>query len=154
MGLWMQHLRERPVYERPSILVHSWFWIVWLPARWILFAAGLAALGMGSPPAAVLLALFLTGLWSYRRVLASPRHRRRMIRRAYLAERARDPSAGDAEILQRILYSLHGRWGKELIEQIVADHPTPEAVAEMVVRMERGVLPAGFDPRRALGKER
>jgi hypothetical protein len=73
-----------------------------------------------------------------------------MIREAFEKERARDPSASDKQILHRILGSLHGRWGDELIEQIVADHPTPEGVADMVVRLERGALPSGFHPSRIL----
>ena len=154
MGLWMQHLRERPVYERPSIMIHPYFWVIWMPAQWTLFAAGFAMLGHGSLPAAALLALVLLALWIWKRLLASRHHRRRMIRRAFEKERARDPSASDAQILQRILHSLHGRWGEELIEQIVADAPTPEAVADMVVRMERGSLPSGFHPLRILRRGR
>jgi len=77
-----------------------------------------------------------------------------MIRQAFDRERARDPSASDAQILQRILLSLHGLWGQELVEQIVADNPTPEGAADMVVRMERGALPTGFHPSRLLRGDR
>ena len=97
-------------------------------------------------------ALILLGLWTWKRLLRSRFCLRRTLRRAFRKERARDALASDAEILQRILHSLHGRWGEDLIEQIVADHPTPEAIADLVVRMERGALPAGFDPRRNLRK--
>jgi hypothetical protein len=148
MGLWMAHVRERPVYERPAVLIRPLFWRVFRPARWILFLAGWLLLARGWPAGAAGLAILLAVLWGYRRYLASPRHRARMIRRAFDAEKARDPAATDQQVLQRILYSLHGRWGPELIEQIVADNPTPERVAEMVVRMERGFLPAGFHPSR------
>jgi hypothetical protein len=150
MGLWVQHVRERPVYERPSFMIHPSFWRIWVPARWSLFAGGFILLARASVPATSALALTLVALGSWKRYLASRRHRRRMIRRAFEKERARDPSASDAQILQRILRSLHGRWGDELIDQIVADDPTPEGVAAMVVRMERGVLPPGFHPSRVL----
>jgi len=92
----------------------------------------------------------LLALASWKRYLHSRRHRQRMIRRAFEKERARDPAASDVQILQRILHSLHGRWGEELIEQIAADNPTPEGVSDMVLRIERGALPPGFSPSRML----
>ena len=150
MGLWVQHVRERPVYERPSIMIRPGFWRIWMPARGILFLFGGFLLARASFAAAGLLALALLGAWSWRRYLGSRRHRRRMIRQAFEKERAGDPSASDAQILQRILFSLHGRWGQELVEQIVADNPTPEGVADRVVRMERGALPGVFHPSRIL----
>ena len=150
MGLWVQHLRERPVYERPSIMIRPWFRWIWTPARWTLFAAGFLVLSRASLVTAGSVALTLLLLGSWKRYLGSRHQRRRMIRRSFEGERARDPSASDAQILQRILHSLHSRWGEELIEQIVADNPTPEAVADMVVRMERGALPSGFHPLRIL----
>jgi hypothetical protein len=73
-----------------------------------------------------------------------------MIRRAFEREKSRDPAASDVQILIRILHALHPRWGEELIEQIATDNPTPEGVADMVIRMERGALPSGFHPSRLL----
>ncbi len=146
MGLWMEHLRERPVYRRPTLLIHKSFWLLWSPGRWVLFGAGWILAGLSFPKTTAALAFSLLGLWSWKRYLQSRRHRRRMIREAFDRERARDPAAGDAQILQRIVASLHARWGEELIEQIVVDNPTPEAVADFVVRMERGILPQGFFP--------
>jgi hypothetical protein len=154
MGLWVQHIRERPVYQRPSLLIHPSFWRIWLPARWLLFAGGMILLGRFSLLSAAALAALLLALLSWKRYLAGRRHRTRMIRRAFERERERDSSASDAQILQRILRSLHGRWGDELIEQIVADNPTPEGVAAMVIRMERGILPPGFHPSRNVRRSR
>jgi hypothetical protein len=146
MGLWMQGIRERPVYDRPSLILHPTFRRIWAPARWLLLAAGGILLFRASRPGAGAVALVLLGLWSWKRYLRSRRHRRRMIREAFEKERMRDPSASEAQVLGRILHSLHGSWGEELIEQIIQDNPTPEGVADMVVRMERGVLPSGFHP--------
>jgi hypothetical protein len=150
MGLWMEHVRERPVYERPAILLRPLFSLAWGPSRWILFAAGLILVSRASLALAAGVAAFLTLLRAWKGYLGSRRYRLRMIRRAFEKERARDPAASDAQILQRILHSLHARWGEELIEQMVADNPTPEGVARMVVRMERGALPSGFHPSRIL----
>jgi hypothetical protein len=146
MGLWMEHLRERPVYRRPAFLIHRGFWLLWGPARWILFGAGWILAGLSFPRTSASLAFILLGLWSWKRHLRSRSRRRRMVREAFDRERARDPAAGDTQILRRIVASLHARWGEELIEQIVVDNPTPEAVADFVVRMERGILPPGFFP--------
>ena len=154
MGLWMQHVRGRPVYERPAFLIRPGFRLIWIPARVVLFLAGALLLVRTSLPAAALLALFLTAAWSWRRTVGSRSHRRRMFRRAFERERARDPAATDEMILQRLIASLHGGWGEELIEQIVADNPTPEGVADMVFRMEAGALPAGFHPLRILRRGR
>ncbi|HEV8335024.1 MAG TPA: hypothetical protein VGR67_01230 [Candidatus Polarisedimenticolia bacterium] len=148
MGLWMQGVRERPVYDRPPFLLRPATRLLWDPIRWSLFAAGGILLAKASAVAAAAIGLILFGLWSWKRYLASARHRRRMIREAFARERKRDPSASDEQILGRILHAMHGSWGEELIDQIVADNPTPEAVAEMVLRMERGALPAGFHPGR------
>jgi hypothetical protein len=148
MGLWMQHVRERPVYERPAILIRPAFRMIWSPARWLMFATGVAALGRASLAAAVVLLSVLAALAAWKRYLMSRHHRHHMIRAAFLKERARDPSASDVQILQRLLAALHARWGEELIEQIVLDNPTPEGVADMVVRMERGALPKAFRPSR------
>jgi hypothetical protein len=150
MGLWMEHVRERPVYERPAIMIRSLFSVAWGPARWLLLAAGLILLSRASLAMAASLAALLILLRAWKGYLGSRRHRHRMIRAAFEKERTRDPAASDRQILQRILHSLHARWGEELIEQIVADNPTPEGVADMVVRMERGVLPSGFHPSRIL----
>ena len=43
MGLWMQHVRERPVYERPAALIRPVFRLLWWPIQWALFLAGLGA---------------------------------------------------------------------------------------------------------------
>jgi len=154
MGLWMQYVRERPVIERPGFLVRPGFRLMWTPARVFLFLGGGLLLARAFPPAAALLALLLAAAWSWRRYLESRAHRRRMFRRAFDREKAGDPSTADELILRRLLASLHARWGEELIEQIVADNPTPEGIADMVVRMERGALPAGFHPSRRLRRGR
>jgi len=150
MGLWMEHVRERPVYERPPILIHPVFRKFWTPLKGGLFGLGWIILGRASPRLAVVLALILLGLWSWKRYLRSGHHRHQMIREAFERERARDPAASDAQILRRILHAFHGRWGEELIDQIVTDNPTPERVADLVVRMERGALPPSFNPSRML----
>jgi|GEM_PF-2028084 len=149
-GLWLDHVRERPVYERPAILIHPRFWIVFASIRWFLFLAGWGLSGVVFPRAALVLALALAAAWSWKRTLQGRRYRRRMIRQAFQREKARDPAATDIQILQRILHSMHPRWGEELIEQIAADNPTPEGVCDMILRIERGALPPGFNPGRML----
>jgi hypothetical protein len=118
--------------------------------RWLSFLAGWGLSGAVFPRAALLLALALAAAWSWKRFLQGRRFRHRMIRQAFLRERARDPAATDVQILQRILHSMHPRWGEELIEQIATDNPTPEGVSDMVLRIERGALPQGFSPSRML----
>jgi len=150
IGLWLDHVRERPVYERPAFLIHPRFWQAYSAARWILFLAGWLLAGISFPRASFLLALALAAAWTWKRVMRGRWQRRRLIRKAFEREKARDPSTTDAQILQRILRSMHPRWGEELIEQIAGDNPSPEKVADMVHRMERGALPSGFDPSRML----
>ena len=149
-GLWLDHVRELPVYQRPAVLIHPRFWMIYASIRWISFLAGWGLSGAVFPRAALLLALALTAAWSWKRLLQGRRYRHRMIRQAFLRERGRDPAASDVQILQRILHSMHPRWGEELIEQIATDNPTPEGVSDMVLRIERGALPPGFSPSRML----
>jgi len=150
LGLWLEHVREKPVYQRPALLSRPRFRVGYRALRSALFLAGWGLLLDASPRTALVLAFVLAGAWAWKLVLKGRAHRQRMIRRAFERERSRDPAASDVQILRRILHSLHPRWGEELIEQIAADNPTPEAVADMVVRMERASLPSGFDPSRLL----
>ena len=150
LGLWWAGVRERPVYERPAVLIQSWFSPMFRLARGLLFAAGWFLAVPAFPRISAGLALALIAAAGWKGFVASRGYRRRMFRRAFEAERARDPAAGDVQILRRILHALHPRWGDELIEQIATDQPTPEGVADMVVRMERGGLPRGFHPLRML----
>jgi hypothetical protein len=150
MGLWLEHVRERPVYERPVVLIQPGFSLAFRLARWALFVLGWGLAALAWPRASCLLALALASLWCWKEVMRGRGQRRRMIRRAFEREKSRDPSATDAQILQRILHAMHPRWGEELIEQIAADQGTPEGVADMLVRIERGTLPSGFDPARML----
>ena len=150
LGLWWAGIRERPVYERPAFLIRPWFPPSFRLLRGLLFVLGWALAVSSSPRAAAALALALLVAAAWKKLVASRGYRRRMFRRAFEAERKRDPSAGDVQILRRILHTLHPRWGDELIEQIATDQPTPEGVADMVVRMERGGLPRGFHPLRML----
>jgi hypothetical protein len=149
-GLWLDHVRERPVYQRPPILIRPRFWIVYASIRWISFVAGWGLSAAAFPRIALGLALALTAAWLWKRLLQGRMFRHRMIRQAFAREKKRDPAASDIQILQRILHSMHPRWGEELIEQIAADNPTPEGVSDMVLRIERGALPLGFDPSRML----
>ena len=150
LGLWWAGVRERPVYERPGILIRPWFPATFQLARGLLFAIGWILAARSFPRAAAGLALLLLAAAAWKKLVASRGYRRRMFRRAFEAERARDPAAGDVQILRRILHALHPRWGDELIEQIATDQPTPEGGADMVVRIERGGLPQGFHPLRML----
>ena len=150
LGLWWENVRERPVYERPPLLVHPFFRASFRALRGTLFLGGWFLAGRTFPRSTLLLAVLLLAAWAWRRYLRSRFHRRRMFRRAFEGERGRDPLATDHQVLQRILYSLHPRWGEELIEQIVKDNPSPEAVADMVVRMEHRSFSAGFSLLRIL----
>jgi hypothetical protein len=149
-GLWLDHVRERPVYQRPAILIRPRFWIIYAAIRWVCFLTGWGLSAAVFPRSALGLALVLTAAWLWKRLLQGRRFRQRMIRRAFLREKERDPAASDVQVLQRILHSMHPRWGEELIEQIAADNPTPEGVSDMILRIERGALPIGFDPSRML----
>jgi len=149
-GLWLAHVREKPVYERPALLVHPWFRTAYSACRGILFLTGWVLAVQEFPRVSLLVVLVLVGSWAWWRFLHGRPHRRRMVRRAFDREKARDPAAGDVQILRRIVHSMHPRWGNELIEQIAADNPTPERVADMVLRLERGALPSGFNPSRML----
>lgn len=147
-GLWMEHIRERPVYERPPVLIHPIFRTLWSPTRWVAFFLGWILLARTWPRLGAILALFLAAMWGWKRYLRSRHHWDRTIRSSFLLEKARNPQASDIEILTAILLTVRGHWGQELIDQIVADHPTPEGIAAMIVRMERSLLPRGFDPTR------
>jgi hypothetical protein len=144
--LWLDSVRERPVYERPSFLIHSRFWSVYPIASWLLFLTGWILAAWSFPQSAMALGMALALAWGWKRWVRGKSHRRRMIRQAFEREKVRDPSATDSQVLQRILYSLHPRWGEELIEQIAIDNPTPERVADMLTRIEQGALPSGFNP--------
>jgi len=150
MGLYRAHARELPVYRRPAFFIHPSFRILWTLVRASLFVAGWMLAWRASPRMAGAAALLVSAAWGWRSYLQGTHHRRQMVRRAFDAERARDPAASEAQALRRVLHAMHPRWGEELIEQIAADNPTPEAVADMVVRMERGGLGAGFHPARLL----
>jgi hypothetical protein len=149
-GLWLEHVREKPVYERPRLLSRPRFWMGYTFVRAALFLLGWGLLIRVSLPGALVLASILACAWMWKRTVQGRPHRHRMIRRAFEREKARDPAASDVQVLSRILHALHPRWGEELIEQIAADNPTPEGVADMVIRIERGALPSGFDPARML----
>ncbi len=150
MGLYRAHARELPVYRRPAFFIHPRFRILWSLVRVVLFVSGWTLAWRSSPKMAGAAALLVSAAWGWRSYLQGARHRRQMVRRAFDAERARDPAASEVQALRRVLHAMHPRWGEELIEQIAADNPTPEAVADMVVRMERGGLGAGFHPARLL----
>jgi hypothetical protein len=150
LGLWLEHVREKPVYERPRLLSRPRFLMGYSILRAALFLLGWGLLLRVSLPCALVLASILAGAWMWKRTVQGRPHRHRMIRRAFEREKARDPAASDVQVLSRILHALHPRWGEELIEQIAADNPTPEGVADMVIRIERGALPSGFDPARML----
>lgn len=150
LGLWLEHVREKPVYERPRLLSRPRFWMGYSILRAALFLLGWGLLLRVSLPYALVLASILAGAWMWKRTVQGRPHRHRMIRRAFEREKTRDPAASDVQVLSRILHALHPRWGEELIEQIAADNPTPEGVADMVIRIERGALPSGFDPARML----
>jgi len=149
-GLWLDHVRERRVYERPGILLRPGFWLAYRSLRLVLFLAGWSMSAMAFPRTSGLLALLLLLAWSWKRLLQGRLVRRRMIRRAFALEKRRDPSASDVQILQRVMHSIHPSWGDELLEQIAIDNPTPERAADMILRIERGALPAGFSPARLL----
>jgi hypothetical protein len=153
MGLYLAHAREQPVYRRPALFLHPRFWMTWTLLRGALFIAGWALAWRAFPWEAAEAALVLSVAWGWRRYLQGRGYRRRMVRRAFESEKARDPAASEVQVLRRVLHAMHPRWGEELIEQIAADNPTPEAVADMVVRMERGGLGAGFDPARLLRRQ-
>ena len=149
-GLWIDHVREKPVYERPRILVRPGFWTAFRGLRLALFLAGWAMSASVLPRAAGGLALLLALAWGWKRLIRGRHFRRRMVRKAFVLEKRRDPAASDVQILQRVLHAIHPHWGEELLEQIALDNPTPERVADMICRIEKGALPAGFSPARLL----
>jgi hypothetical protein len=131
-------MRGRRYFDRPAAARNPWFDPIVAGLHGLLLAAGLILLFLASPPSAAAAAVVLAAGWGYRRIIRSVPFRRFLLRRDFLAAKRGSPGRPDEEILFRLVMERHPRWGEELIEQMVRDHPTIEELARMMVRMERG----------------
>jgi hypothetical protein len=138
------HVRELRYFDRPGVARHRTFDPILAVVAGMLLLGGLAAAGAASPPAAAAVALLLLLLWGYRRIVRGLRFQAWLLGRDFRALRSERPADSDEQILLDLLMRRHPSWGRELIEQMVADHPTIEGLARTVARMERGFR--GFRP--------
>jgi hypothetical protein len=132
------HYKALRYFDRPGMARNPYFDPAVELLKWALLIGGLFLLARESPTAAVGTTAVLLLAWSYRRFIRSVLFQRWLLRRDFLAVRARRPDLADREILFSLVIRRHPRWGDELIEQMVVDYPTVEALARVVAKMERG----------------
>ena len=70
--------------------------------------------------------------------MRSASFQRWLLTRDYRELKRRKPGLPDKEIFCELVYRRNPRWGEELIEQMVIDHPDLESLSRMIARMERG----------------
>lgn len=140
--LWLLEVRWKALaaYDRPRF-THSPAYAVWAGAlRKALMAAGLLALYAAHWGAAAAALALLLGGWVTRQIVTGPLGKRREMQREFDRLKRERPQAADVEILYEVVYARHRRWGPELVQQIVQDHPSVEGAARMVARLERELL--------------
>jgi hypothetical protein len=130
--------KARRYFDRPGLARNRLFDPVLSAAKWALLLAGLALLGRASRRSAVATAALLLVLWAYRRFVRSAGFQLWLLKRDYRELKRRKPGLPDREILCELVYRRNPRWGEELIEQMVIDHPDVESLSRMIARMERG----------------
>ncbi|MFQ5877093.1 MAG: hypothetical protein ACE5JH_05310 [Acidobacteriota bacterium] len=144
-GLWRANLRARPFFDRPTIARRPGFDRLLSSSRWVLILTGLLIQLAAAPAVGAAVIGILAPAWAYHLAIRSVWFQRRLLRRQFDVLRKESPDAPEREILFRLAYSRHPRWGEELIEQMVLDHPSFDEFARIVVLMERGFR--GFRPR-------
>jgi hypothetical protein len=132
------NLRERRWFDRPDFARRRMFDPAARLIRWALLLAGLAVLWRASRLAALAASGLFAAAWGWRAALRSVAWRRFVLRRQFAVLRAGLPGVPDEEILERLVLGWHPEWGPELIAQMVHDYRTPEALARVIARMERG----------------
>lgn len=144
LSVWLERLRGLRWFDRPDTTRHRGFDRAASIVRWLAIATGIALLARASSfvARAVLAALAL--LWAYRRLIRSLRFQAWLLRRDYRTLRGRRPGVPEREVLLELVRRRDPRWGEELIEQMVSDHPDVGSLVRIVVRMERGFR--GFRP--------
>lgn len=150
--LLSRHVKDLRYFDRPTVARNPYFDPGLDLFKWLLLAAGFLVLWRASRPACLVAAAVLLALGAYRRLIKSRFVQRRLMRREFAALKSERPGMSEGDILFELAYRRHARWGQELIEQMVKDHPTFEEFSRMMVRMERGFR--GFKGRRpAAGNE-
>jgi hypothetical protein len=132
------HFRERRWFDRPDVARHRLFDPLLAAARWMLLAVGLVVLWRASPRAAGAAAALLLLLTCWRRTIRSVPVRRWLVRRRFEELRRARPGSPEREILERLVLERHPEWGEELVAQMVLDYRTPDELARVMARMERG----------------
>jgi len=132
------HFKGLRYFDRPTVARHPAFDRVLALGRWILVPSGLALMARASWSAFAVAGGLLALAWGWRRALRSIPFQARIVRREYDAIRRRHPGAAEDDLLRRLAWRRHPAWGEELIDQMVRDYATIEALSVMMVRMERG----------------
>ena len=132
------HFMAGRYFDRPGPVRHPLFDPVMAFLRWGLFLIGTGILARTSPRTALAAVILLASIWAYRVFVRSAFFQRRLLRREVETLRAAHPDLAEPAILYQIVMRRHREWGEELIEQMVTDYPTVEALAGMIARMERG----------------
>ncbi len=140
------HFKGLRYFDRPSLARHAFFDPALDVAKWLLLLAGLLLLARASRAAFLGASGALLLLGGYRRLIRSGPFQERLLARDVAALGKDRPDLSSEEVLYEIAMRRHPRWGPELIEQMVKDHPTVESFARILVKMERGFR--GFSGRR------
>jgi len=155
--LWLlgTHYREGRFFDRPAVARHPSFDPIVAFAAFTSLAAGLALLWRASTPAGALAVAMLAGLAGWRALLRGPGLRARALRRRQADLLRAHPGMSERDALARTVLERHPEWGEELVEQMILDYRTADALARVMTRMERGFR--GFRPgtgriRRAAGR--
>ena len=130
--------KARRYFDRPALARNRLFDPLLSVLKWALLLAGLALLWRASRRSAEATAALVVVLWGYRRFVRSAGFQRWLLTRDYRELKRRKPGLPDKEILYELVYRRNPRWGEELIEQMVIDHPDLESLSRMIARMERG----------------
>jgi hypothetical protein len=121
--LVVANMRERRFFDRPALARNRVFDPAVTVAGILLVIFGLAALTALATALAI-----LRGGWRRRRLFLLDVAR---VRRDF-------PDLAERDLLVRAVLIRHGRWGDELVEQMVHDYPAVPDLARVVARMERG----------------
>ena len=132
------HYRARRYFDRPMVARNPVFDPAIAVTQWVLLAAGLLILARASLTSAVLAGGLLGVGAIYRAIIRSVAFQRYLLRRDFRSLRARRPDLANHDILLALVMERHPRWGEELIDQMVRDYPTVEALARIVAKMDRG----------------
>lgn len=108
----------------------------WLTTRALIVVGGLLVL-RASPLAALGVAMILAAIGARGAWVRSPTSVAQRLARSARAHAITVPNATEEERLCRAVAQRHPRWSPEVIERLVRDHRDPEAIARILIRMER-----------------